>query len=189
MYSRILISCLCTTWYPISIAKSLVCSCVSSLCECPHFYFCLHQNQLMAQHGSRIAWTQHCCQWVCKAAHSDPFVSGQNAGEPGTKRARHCRSVLVQRGIKYLQSALHLHLRLCVLARNHSRKQLDNKLNTFCVFPLVWVDHNFYFLCLWIYVHSWLTWPAGTHEDSVHHDMNFYGVMLIGVVLYLNWMN
>ena len=23
------------------------------------------ENQLMAQHGSWIAWTQHCCQWAC----------------------------------------------------------------------------------------------------------------------------
>lgn len=62
--------------------------------------FCLHQNQL-------VAWTQHCCQWVCcKAAHSDPLVSGLNAGGPGTKRAGLCHSVLVQRGIKYLQYAV-----------------------------------------------------------------------------------
>lgn len=87
----------------------------TSVSECPHFHFCLYQNQLMAQHSSRIAWMQHCYQWACcKAAHSDPFVCGQNAGEPGTKRARHCRSVLVQWGIKYAQRELHLHLRLCV---------------------------------------------------------------------------
>lgn len=36
-----------------------------------------------------------------RAAHSDPFVGGQNTGAPGTKRTRHCRSVLVQRGVKY----------------------------------------------------------------------------------------
>lgn len=69
----------------------------------------------MAQHGCGIARTQHCCQRArCKAAHSDPFVSGQNAGEPGTKRARHCCSVLVQRGIKYLE--LHRYLSFSVRA-------------------------------------------------------------------------
>lgn len=36
-----------------------------------------------------------------RAAHSDPFVGGQNTGAPGTKRTRHCRSVLVQRGVEY----------------------------------------------------------------------------------------
>lgn len=68
----------------------------------------------MAQHGCGIARTQHCCQRArCKAEHSDPFVSGQNAGEPGTKRARHCCSVLVQRGIKYLMSCIGTSVSLC----------------------------------------------------------------------------
>jgi len=138
---------------------------VGGLCECPHFHFCLHQNQLMAQHGSRIAWTQHCCQWACcKAAHSDPFVSGQNAGEPGTKTARHCCSVLVQWGIKYLQSELLLHLRFCVSARSHKRKQHNNKLNALCLFPLSRTQVYAIFSWSRLFQFSLLTWPTGVHK-------------------------
>lgn len=51
----------------------------------------------MAQHGldrSIVASQQ-------SPTHSDPFVGAQNTGAPGTKRSGHCRSVPVQRGIKY----------------------------------------------------------------------------------------
>lgn len=44
-------------------------ACVSSVHEWPHFHFCLHQNQLMAQHGSAAALlpVQSCSQRpVCR---------------------------------------------------------------------------------------------------------------------------
>lgn len=92
------------------VSKSQACSFVSSVCKWPHFRFCLYQNQLMSPHSLRIASMLHCCQRAhYKTAHSDPFVRGQNSGEPGTT-ARHFRCVLVQWGIKCAQWALYLRI-------------------------------------------------------------------------------